>query len=150
MPKPIATPLQVSVDELTRDLPPEMLSVFAELRSIIQLTIPDASEKVNMGWRSLNFSHPRVGYFCGLFPFADRVDVVFEFGILLPDTDNFFDELRRQVGFTHIRSIKGIHKTAFKRMLRAAVSLPEDRSVRLALVRSGAKLLTPVKKSRQH
>jgi hypothetical protein len=69
MPKPTAKPLQTSVAELTRDLPPEIISVLTELRSLIRLTIPNATEKVNMGWRSLNYRHPEVGYFCGLFPF---------------------------------------------------------------------------------
>jgi hypothetical protein len=144
MPKP----LSMSVADLTRDLPPEIISLLAELRSIIRLTVPDANEKVNAGWRSLNYSHPLVGYFCGLFPFPDRVDVAFEFGILLADPDRFFDDHGKQVGFAHIRSHRDVRKTVFQRMLRAAVSLPADRSTRLTLVRSGAKLAAPKKKSR--
>jgi hypothetical protein len=146
MSKPPAKPLQTSVAELTRDLPPEIISVLTELRSIIRLTIPNATEKVNMGWRSLNYRHPEVGYFCGLFPFPDRVDVAFEFGVLLADPDGFFDDHGKQLAFARIRSFKDIRRTPFKRMLRAAVSLPADRSTRLALVRSGAKLEAPNRK----
>jgi hypothetical protein len=138
MPKPGDKTPQASVDELTRDLPPGILSVISELRSIIRLSIPNATEKVNMGWRSLNYSHPQVGYFCGLFPFADGVEVAFEFGVLLPDPDGFFDRRGGQVCFARIRSLKELRGTSFKRMLLAAVSLPSDRSSRLALVRSGA------------
>lgn len=137
-----AKAVQPTVAELTRDLPPEIILVIAELRSLIRLTIPDATEKVNLGWRSLNYSHPQVGYFCGLFPFPDRVDVAFEFGVLLADPDGFFDDHGKQVGFARIRSREDIRGTLFQRMLRAAVSLPSDRSTRLALVRSGAKLVT--------
>jgi len=149
MPKPTPKPPDLSVHPLTRDLPPEILSVFAELRSIIRLTIPDATEKVNLGWRSLNYSHPDVGYFCGLFPFPDRVDVAFEFGVLLADPDGFFDDRGKQVSFARMRSHKDIRRTPFKRMLRAAVSLPADRTTRLALVRSGAKPEAPKKKSKR-
>lgn len=148
MPKPAEKPLQPSVDDLTRDLPPEIISVVAELRSIIRLSVPDASEKVNMGWRSVNYSDPHVGYFCGLFPFPDRVDVAFEFGVLLPDPDGFFTDHGKQVGFARIRSLKDIRRTAFKRMLRAAVSLPADRSTRLELVRSGARMEAPKGKTK--
>jgi hypothetical protein len=132
-------PVEAQFDMLTRDLPPGILSVFEELRSIVRSTVPEATEKVNMGWRSLNFSHPDVGYFCGLFPVPDRVDIAFEFGVLLADPDGFFDDLGKQVGFARIKSRRGIRKASFKRLLKAAVSLPASRAVRLELVRSGAR-----------
>jgi hypothetical protein len=142
MSKPTAKSLQESIEAITRDLPPEILSAFSELRSTIQQTIPEASEKANPGWRSLNYSHPRVGYFCGLFPFQDRIDVAFEFGVLLPDPEGIFDSHGKQVGFIRIRSLRDIRPGPFKRMLKEAISLPADRATRLALVRSGARPVT--------
>ena len=150
MAKSTTKPLEASINTLTRDLPPEILSILAELRSIIRLTIPDATEKVNMGWRSLNYSHPEVGYFCGLFPFSDRVDIVFEFGVLLADPDGFFDNLGKQVGFARVRSLKEIRRPSFNRLLKEAVLLPANRSTRVALVRSGAKVEVPERKLKHH
>ncbi len=132
-------PAPRTIADLTRDLPPEIGARLADLRAIIRRTVPEAVEKVNPGWRSLSFSHPQVGYFCGLFPFADRVDVAFEFGVLLPDPDGFFDDLGRQVGFARLRTGQRLRKAAFQRLLRAAVALPAERAVRLALVRAGAR-----------
>ncbi len=131
-----------SIDALTRDLPPEILSTLSELRALIKLAIPDATEKLNLGWKSLNYHHPYVGYFCGLFPFQDRIDVAFEFGILLADPDGIFDGYGKQVGYVRIRSVEGIPRAPFQRMLEAAVSLPADRAVRLALVRASARPAT--------
>jgi hypothetical protein len=143
MPKPSEKPLEESLETMVRDLPPEINSAFSELRSIIKLTIPESTEKANPGWRSLNFSHPQVGYFCGLFPFPDRIDVVFEFGVLLADPDGIFDGHGKQVGFIRIHSTKEIRRGPFKRMLKAAVALPENRATRLALVKAGARPAAP-------
>lgn len=128
-----------ALDELMRNIPRNIAAAFAELREIIEGTIPEATCRANLGWRSLNFSHPVVGYFCGLFPFPDRVDVVFEFGVLLPDPDGLFHSLRTQIGVVRVESVRDIRRRPFKRMLKEAVLLPEDRATRLALVRVAAK-----------
>jgi hypothetical protein len=122
-----------------------MRAVLSELRSLIHTTIPDSTEKVTLGWRSLNFSHPDVGYFCGVFPLAERVVMAFEFGALLPDPDGILDSrsCAKQVRYLRITSRKSIPRASLKRLLRAAVSLPGDRATRIGLVRSGAKPQVP-------
>lgn len=140
-PKPGAGPSQVPLDSLTRDLLPETRSTFLELKSLVTSAIPEATQKVNLGWKSLNFSHPNVGYFCGLFPVDDRVIMAFEFGVLLPDPDGILNgqDCAKQVRFARIRSHDPLPRDALHRLLQAAVSLPSDRSTRLALIRAGAK-----------
>jgi hypothetical protein len=149
--KPAAKPSQTPLDSLTRDLMPETRSTLLELRSLILTTIPGATEKANLGRRSLNFSHPNVGYFCGLRPVDDRVTVEFEFGVLLPDPDGVLDarSCAKQVRYAHIHSPNALPRAAFKRLLRAAVSLPRERSTRIALVRSGAKLVLAKPRTRR-
>jgi hypothetical protein len=131
----------VPLESLTRDLLPETRATFLEIKSVVTSTIPEATEKVNLGWKSLNFSHPNVGYFCGLFPVDDRVIMVFEFGVLLPDPDGILNgqDCAKQVRFARIRAHEAIPRAALKRLLRGAVSLPSDRTTRLALVRAGAR-----------
>ena len=141
MSKPPPKPPQESFDILTQDLTPEMRAALSELASLIRSTVPGTTEKVNLGWRSLNFYHPDVGYFCGLFPFEDRIDVAFEFGVLLADPEGILDSGKgsKQVRFARIRSVESMPREALERLLGAAVSLPADRSTRIALTRSGAK-----------
>jgi len=150
--KPAAKSYQIPLDALTRDLLPETRAILSELTSLIISTIPEATQKVNLGWKSLNFSHPNVGYFCGLFPVDDRVVVAFEFGVLLPDPDGILDSrsCAKQVRYAQIRSLDALPRAALKRLLRAAVSLPRERSTRIALARSGAKpvLLKPPTRKR--
>ncbi|HSB89560.1 MAG TPA: DUF1801 domain-containing protein [Anaerolineales bacterium] len=119
--------------------------MFAELRSLIVTTLPGTTEKVTLARKRLNFSHPNVGYFCGLHPVDARVTVEFEFGVLLPDPTRILiaNSCAKQVRYTRIRSIDTLPRAALKRLLRAAVSLPRDRSTRMALTRTGAKLVLP-------
>lgn len=145
MSKPAAKSSQMPLDALTRDLLPETRAVLSELTSLIIRSIPEATEKVNLGWRSVNFSHPSVGYFCGLFPVDDRVVVAFEFGVLLPDPDGILDSrsCAKPVRYARIRSLDALPRASLKRLLRAAVPLPRERSTRIALARSGAKPVLP-------
>jgi hypothetical protein len=141
----------MSLEALTRDLMPQTRDVLSELTSLIASTIPEATEKVNLGRRGLNFSHPDVGYFCGLSPVEDRVTVVFEFGALLPDPDGILNgnSCAKQVRYVRIRSLDALPRAALRRLLRAAVSLPRDRSTRIALARSGAKPVPPKRPTRK-
>jgi hypothetical protein len=145
MPKPAAKSSRVPLDSLTRDLLPQTRAILLELVSLITSTVPEATQKVNPGWKSLNFSHPRVGYFCGLFPVEDKVVVAFEFGVLLPDPDGILSSrsCAKQVRYARIGSPEVLPRTALKRLLRAAISLPQERSVRIALARSGAQPVPP-------
>jgi len=140
MPKTAADSSQPPIAALTRDLPLETRDLLTELDSLIGNTVPGVTRKVNLGWKSLNFSHPRVGYFCGLFPVRDRVIVAFEFGVLLPDPTGLLDDrgCAKQVRYLPVRSRNRIPRTALKRFLQAAVSLPGDRAARIALAKSGA------------
>jgi hypothetical protein len=133
------------LDALTRDLLPDTRAVLSELRSLIVTTVPGATEKVALARKTLNFSHPNVGYFCGLHPVDGRVTVEFEFGVLLPDPDRILiaNSCAKQVRYLRIRSVDTLPRGALKRLLRAAVSLPREHSTRMALTRTGAKLVLP-------
>jgi len=75
---------QADLATLTRDLMPETRAVFSELRVLIITTLPDSSQKLSLARKRLNFSHPNVGYFCGLSPQDGRTTLEFEYGVLLP------------------------------------------------------------------
>jgi hypothetical protein len=44
---------------------------------------PELSGRVMLGWRSVNFRHPRAGFVIAVFPFADHVSIIFQNGRLL-------------------------------------------------------------------
>ncbi|MEX2029546.1 MAG: DUF1801 domain-containing protein [Anaerolineales bacterium] len=133
------------MDALTRNLMPETRAILLELAALVHRAVPEATEEVKPGWRSLNFRHPDVGYFCGLFPREDRVVVEFGFGVLLPDPDGILEanNCAKQVRLVRVRSRGGPPRAALKRLFQEAASLPRERSARIALAKSGAKLVLP-------
>jgi hypothetical protein len=104
----------MNLDALTRDLSPRTQDLLAELRSLVVRTIPAATEKVNLGWKSLNFSHPNAGYFCGLFPVDDRVIAAFEFGVLAarPGREPRCPKLRQAGSLRPLRSGSGVRRVS--------------------------------------
>jgi hypothetical protein len=74
-----------SVEDILADHAPPVRWLVERLREIIRQTVPEATESAHPVWHSISYCHPRSGYFCGIFPFQERVDLAFEFGVLLPD-----------------------------------------------------------------
>jgi hypothetical protein len=58
---------------------------------------PDLGERVRRGWHSINYRDPAAGFVCAIFPMADRVQLVFERGVLLPDPAGLLSGSGRQV-----------------------------------------------------
>src|SRR3990172_2289000 len=138
---------QADLATLTRDLMPETRAVFSELRVFIITTLPDSSQKLSLARKRLNFSHPNVGYFCGLSPQDGRTTLEFEYGVLLPDPRGILqgNSCAKQVRYARFDSPDAPPLTALRGLLLAAVSLPRERSTRIELVRSGAKLVLPTR-----
>ena len=74
-----------------------------------------------------------------LFPFDDRVHLLFEFGVLLPDPEGLLQGGGRQVRYVPVRRNADIRMRAFRRLIQAALDLPEGRALKMALIRSGAR-----------
>jgi hypothetical protein len=85
------------LDELLAEHPDEIADVVLRLREVLLAGRPDLSERVRPGWHSVNFHDPAAGFVCALFPLADRVQLVFERGALLPDPHHRLGGTGRQV-----------------------------------------------------
>jgi hypothetical protein len=118
---------------------PEVHDLAEKLRSLIQETIPGAEERAYPGWHAIGYRHSEVGYFCGLFPLLDRVDLAFEFGVLLPDPNNLLEGNGKQVRYVRIRQQEHIQAEPIRALLLAAIGMPADHQTRLALVAASAK-----------
>lgn len=129
------TPLQALISAYH----PEIQDLVLQIRSIILHCVPAAQEKVNLGWRSINFRDSHVGYFCGIFPKDDQVDVAFEWGVLLPDPHGVLGGESVQVRYLRVKDSRELPVQPLEELLKAAVNLPGDRSARLHLLKSGAR-----------
>jgi hypothetical protein len=80
-------PRDPAADALLADHPDAVVRTAQRLREVLLDAHPDLTERARPGWHSVNYAHPEAGFVCALFPYADRVDLVFERGALLPDPD---------------------------------------------------------------
>ena len=114
---------------------PHVRETAERLRAIIREAVPEAVESANAVWHSLSYKHPESGYFCGIFPQANRVDVAFEFGVLLPDPEGVLECAGKQVRYLRWRDERDLRVEAFRQLLIEAVNLPPQREAKLALIR---------------
>jgi hypothetical protein len=127
-----------TVEALLATHTPEVQTLVERLRRIVQRAAPEATETARLRWHSLNYHHPTLGYFCGIFPLQDSVSLLFEFGVLLPDPAGLLRGDGKQVRFVPIRRPGDIRVKAIRQLIRAALDLPADRATRLALIRGRA------------
>ena len=118
----------------------EVRSLVEQLRSLIRETVPEAAELAYPVWHAIGYRHPHSGYFCGIFPHTDRVNLAFEFGVLLPDPQGILEGDGKQVRYMRIREPADIHSEAIQDLIQSALSLPHGRAAKLWLIKSSAKV----------
>ena len=125
----------ISVETLLQSYPLAVCALVQELRTLIRSAVPNASEAAHAVWQSINCRHPLQGYFCGLFPQADGVNLAFEFGALLPDPLGLLTGKGKQVRYLRCRLDQAVPTEVLQQLLHAALALPPERTVKLALLR---------------
>ena len=129
-------PPESILDDHTR----EIRAIAEELRKLIRESMPEAIESGHPTWHSIGYRHPKAGYVCGIFPHKDSVDLVFEFGILLPDPHQVLQGDAKQTRYIPITEIDEINETAIKQLIGDALSLPVSRAAKLDLTRAKANI----------
>lgn len=119
----------------------EVRAIAERLRTLIREFMPEAIESGHPTWHSIGYRHPKAGYVCGIFPHKDSVDLVFEFGILLPDPHKVLQGDGKQVRYIPITQIDEINEMAIKQLISEALSLPVSRAVKLDLIRAKAEII---------
>jgi hypothetical protein len=130
---------QLSVNELLQGHSPEVRLIVDALRDLVRRSAPSARESAHAVWHSIHYHDPQHGYFLGIFPMEDRVNLVFEFGILLPDPENILEGTGKQVRTVRIRNKDEIPAAGLHELILAALALPACRKEKLAMIRSGAR-----------
>jgi hypothetical protein len=132
-----------------RDKPPAPEEILAEhspvvrdqadrLRRLIKDAVPEVSEAAYPGWHAIGFRHPTSGYFCGIFPQEESLDLAFEYGVLLPDPQGVLRGGGKQVRYVHLGVEDTIPEQAIRGLIEAALNLPDGRQARQDLRRAAA------------
>ncbi len=134
------------IEDILAEHTPEVRALVERLRKLVRETVPAAAEAAYPGWHAIGYRHLDSGYFCGIFPQKDSVNLGFEFGVLLPDPDGLLEGAGKQVRYVTIKNGKDIRFGPIKKLLLAAISLPSRRDVKLEMIRTSTK---PVLESRR-
>ena len=81
---PDSLPVEVFLDGFS----PAHRAIANELRSIVKRAVPDATERVRVGWRLIGFDLPvgrRSAFFAWVFPELEHVHLGFPAGVLIDD-----------------------------------------------------------------
>ena len=123
-------------EDILADHSPAVRSLANRLRMVIKTAVPVASEAAYPVWHAIGYRHPTSGYFCGIFPQADLVDLAFEYGVLLPDPHKLLTGKGKQVRYLHLEDGREIPEGALRELIEAALSLPDGRQAKQELLRA--------------
>ena len=117
---------------------PDVAALAEQAASLVERTVPSARWAVRKGWGCVAFSHPGVGYFCGVFPRPGAAQVGFEFGAALPDPDGLLSGGGAQLRYARLVPGEPFPERALIALLEAAVALPSDAALRRSMARSAS------------
>lgn len=115
------------ISEILRPHPEEILEIVQELRVMIKESFPDWEERGYPVWKAIGFRDPIQGYVCGLFPFLDRVDLVFEWGVLLKDPKKKLLGQGKQIRYLRYHSRSEIVSKLILDFLKKSILLPRGK-----------------------
>ena len=126
-----ARPEGMPVDLFLDGFSPAHRAIANRLRSIIQRTIPEATERVRVGWRVVGFDLPRrrrsPAFFAWVFPEREHVHLGFPQGVFIEDPEGVMDGagITKRARWLTYTSVDQVDETVAERLIRAAAGIAE-------------------------
>jgi hypothetical protein len=119
----------VPAEDILKTHSPTIRELAQAVRGLVREIVPEAEERGNPGWHSINYCHPEVGYFFGIFPFESELRLVFEWGTRLDDPTQILEGETQRIKSVFIRSGAELHarRLALGELLKQAIGLGNDR-----------------------
>jgi hypothetical protein len=119
-------PVEVFLDGCS----PAHRAIANRLRSIITATIPEATERVRVGWRVIGFDlrvGRRSGFFAWVFPEREHVHLGFPQGVLMADPDGKLDGagITKRARWLTYTSVDEVDQAEVVQLVRAAAGILE-------------------------
>ena len=124
--KPVAMPVEVFLDGYS----PAHRDIANRLRLIIRATIPEATERVRVGWRVIGFDlrvGRRSGFFAWVFPEREHVHLGFPQGVLIADPHGRLDGagITKRARWLTYTSVDEVDQAEVVQLVRAAAGILE-------------------------
>jgi hypothetical protein len=121
---------ELPVEAFLEGYSPRHRAIATRLRSIIRRTIPDATERVRVGWRVIGFDLPkgrRSPFFAWIFPEREHVHLGFPHGVLIADPERLMagEGITKQARWLTYTSVEQIDQEIAARLIRASAGIGE-------------------------
>jgi hypothetical protein len=100
---------------------PEVRALVERLRALVRSEVPAVEERAYPGWKAIGYRDEQSGYFCGIFPYADRVRLMFEHGVALDDPAGVLEGDGKQVRHVEMRPGERIPERAIRGLIGDAL-----------------------------
>ena len=117
----------VTPDDILAGHGAPVVETVERLRALVNAVTPEAKEVAYPGWHAIGYRHPRAGYFCGIFPAATSVKLVFEWGSLLRDERGLLAGTTKQTRHIELDGGAPIDEAGITALLLEAVDLAPRR-----------------------
>jgi hypothetical protein len=109
---------------------PAHRAIANRLRSTIGATIPEATERVRVGWRVIGFDlrvGRRTGFFAWVFPEREHVHLGFPQGVLIADPNGRLDGagITKRARWLTYTSVDDVDEAEVAQLVRAAAGILE-------------------------
>lgn len=128
---------ELTPDEFLSGYPDDVHALADTLRALVREALPDARERVMMGWRLLGYRVPltarRDAYFGFVSPSLEGATLGFEYGALLESpllTATYRGQTLKQVRYITVRRPDDVLPDAFRALIREAADLARNPNVR--------------------
>ena len=111
------------IAQLLDGSPGPIASLTRDLVSCLLRAQPSLVPTVRLGWRSINFRHPRAKHLCAVFPLKDEVRLYFEYGRLLSNDAGLLMGDGKQVRAVVLKPGTLIPEDAIALLLSEAIAL---------------------------
>lgn len=121
-----------TVEQFLAAFPAEVQAIAEQLRQLIKQTIPNTSEAVYPGWKLIGYREQdgrRSRYFCCVAPFADRVMLGFEYGVLMAENP-LLEGNGKQMRYVTLRKPIGLPAPELSALVAEAAMVAASRARR--------------------
>ena len=110
------------LNKLLKKYSPEVQDLALQARELVWKTVPDAHEKVYLGWNGIQFSAGggMRATFCAISPQKTRINLYFTQGVHLPDPSGLLEGTGKSMRHIKIDNVKLLKSRAVKAMIKAA------------------------------
>ncbi len=117
------------LDKLLKKYSPEVQDLTRQARELVLKLVPDAHEKVYLGWNGVHFSTTdnMRDTFCAVSPQKTRINFYFTQGVHLPDPAGRLEGTGKNMRHIKIDNAKLLKSRDVKALIKAAAKYPPAR-----------------------